>query len=165
MVRKAAVLMLMLACGGTKPAPPAPPVVTDAGVAVTDAEVGGDAGDEVELTSRSEDGIAAAGAAFAYIHAVSVRDWPGACALLRAQEKAKQAAKAGGSCPRGLEKQFDAARITALGTAATGSVRKRGKTLAVDITAPNQPQPIMVVYLQREDRLWLLVDVPDSEAF
>lgn len=159
----AAVLMLLLACGGGKPKP-AVVVVTDAGVG--DAAAPADdaaAVEEVELSTRSEDGIAAAGAAFAYIHAVSVRDWSGACALLRAKEKAKLAA--GGSCPRGLERQFDAARITALATAATDGVRKKGKTMAVDITVPNQPKPIMTVYLQREDRLWLLVDVPDSEAF
>lgn len=167
MVRSAVVMLLLAcACGGgkPKPAPPAPPA--DAGVDAVAAEADpGDAGPEIELSTRSEDGIAAAGAAYAYIHAVSVRDWAGACALLRRAERAKQATAGGGSCNRGLAKQFDAAQVTALATAATGAVRKRGATMAVDIIQGTQgadAKPIMTVFLEREDRLWLLVDIADA---
>lgn len=156
-------LLIACACGGgkPKPAPPAPPADAGVDAVVAEAEPG-DAGPEIELSTRSEEGIAAAGAAFAYIHAVSVRDWAGACALLRRTERAKQSAAGGGSCNRGLAKQFDAAQVTALGTAATGAVRKRGNTMAVDIVQGAETKPIMTVFLEREDRLWLLVDVSDA---
>ena len=53
----------------------------------------------------------------------------------------------------------------ALATANTRDIRKRGGTIAVDIAQPGQDRLAMTLFLRREDALWLLVDLSDSDAF
>ncbi|MEO7732230.1 MAG: hypothetical protein ABIY55_14750, partial [Kofleriaceae bacterium] len=105
-----------------------------------------------------------AGTASAYLHALSQQDWAGACATRLRAEREKLAQRAG-SCERGIQALFAKDPLELLATANTREIRKRGGTIAVDIAQPGQTRPAMTLFLRREDALWLLVDLPDSDAF
>jgi hypothetical protein len=167
----AVVLCAAIACGGSK-APPAPATAGSSAGLVLPAPGSGSgsgAGSALapgveSLSSTDGDGLAAAGTASAYLHALSKQDWAGACATRLRAERAKLAKKSG-SCERGLEAIFAKEPLQLLGTATTRDLRKRGGTIAVDIAQPGQTQLVMTLFLQREDGLWLLVDLPDADAF
>jgi hypothetical protein len=166
-----AVWVFAVACGGGKPATTSPPPVaagSAAGAAPTSAGAGGGSsaprpGIE-SLSSTIGDGLAAAGTASAYLHALVVQDWAGACATRVRAEREKLATRAG-SCEAGLAAMFAHQPLELLATANTRDIRKRGGTIAVDIVQPGHVEPAMTLFLRREDALWLLVDLPDSDAF
>ena len=167
----AVVLCAAIACGGGPSTPPAAPVATGSAAAGSKSSKGseasatGSAKPGVEhLTSTDGDGLAAAGAAAAYLHALVKQDWAGACATRLRAEREKLAKRAG-SCERGIEAMFGNQPLQLLATANTREIRKRGNTIAVDIAQPGQTQPVMTLFLQREDAVWLLVDLPDADAF
>ncbi len=173
MIRRLAITLCLFAsaCGGGKPPTPSPPPVAagSGSAAVVTSEGSGSAGagsgSGIEtLSSTTGDGLAAAGTASAYLHALVKQDWAGACATRLRAEREKLAKRAG-SCERGIQALFAKQPLELLATANTRDIRKRGGTIAVDIAQPGQTQPAMTLFLQREDALWLLVDLPDSDAF
>ena len=124
------------------------------------SESGAGIGDSLSPTTG--DGLAAAGTAAAYVHALVQKDWPGACNALAKSERAKLAA-ASGSCERGVAKK--GAPADQLNTATTGAVRKHDDLIAVDIVQPGQTQVLQTVFLKHEDALWLVVELPAAQTF
>src|SRR6185369_15665546 len=144
--------LFVAACGGGKTTPPAAPVAAGAGSAAPSegsaATGAGSGSNGVEtLSSTDGDGLAAAGTASAYLHALSKQDWAGACATRLRAEREKLAKRAG-SCEKGIEQLFAKEPLQLLGTANTRDVRKRGNTIAVDIAQPGQTQLAMTLFLR-----------------
>lgn len=102
--------------------------------------------------------------ALAYMRSIAKHDWAGACATRVPEERDKLATMAG-TCERAFEQILSSQPVAMFSTVSVGGVRKRNGIIAVDLVQPGQTQPVTTVLLRQVAGQWLLVDLPDADAF
>lgn len=110
---------------------------------------------------RAADERQAADVAVRYVRALAAHDWEAVCATRSTTER-RELARLAGSCEEGMRAAFANRPVDVFADVRAGDVRVRGDLAAVDLVQPGQRRPALTLAAVREDRRWLLEDVPDE---